>query len=820
MSIQSIHTSDASGKVTAARLARDAYLYIRQSTLYQVANNTESTARQYDLAGRAVALGWPTEKIHVIDIDQGHSGASAADREGFQHLVAQVSLGRAGIVLGLECSRLARNNADWHRLLQICAHNDTLICDEDGLYDPTGFNDRLLLGMKGQMSEAELHFLRARLRGGILAKARRGDLRLALPVGLVYDGAGNVVLDPDTGVRTAITLAFDTFAATGSAFAVVRSFHEQQLTFPARHHSGPHRGQLYWKPLAHTQILKLLHNPRYAGAYCYGRSRHTSDLEGHHHTIGKPIQEWTVLIQGAHPGYLSWTQYETNLATLIANAAAHGPDRAAGPAREGPALLQGLAVCGRCGRRMTMRYHTLTDATTVPEYVCQSQGINTATPICQFISGTTVDATIAAFVLATLTPLALEVALSVSDELIQQAEHADTIRAAHVQRAQHGADAARRRYLAVDPTNRLVADTLEADWNAALRQLSTAQDDYTKAKNDPAGLLTDDQRQRVRALAVDFPALWNDPATPMRERKRLLRLLVTDVTLVKNDTSVTAHLRLPGGQDHTLTVDLPPKHWHKNPTPHTTLAVLDELLNTATPAQAAAALNQCGLTDGAGRPFTSDRIRYHCSFYKIPTRAERLHTQGLLTSTDIAAQLGVHPYTVKRWRELGLLRAEQSSDAPSYMFPPNQTRPNATAVWTAEIADRYGTPSRHAQLRDAGLLTLQESATEHGVAPATINHWRKLALLTAEQSDLKNRWLYHPHQPTPTRPQVLTAVHAHRSDRQTTTRPPTPQAMKRKAPARTRATENVRGHGHDKTNHPYQPTTPTRTARTRKEGAV
>ena len=818
MSIQPAHTSDTGGKVTASRLLRDAYLYIRQSTLYQVANNTESTARQYDLQGRAVALGWPADRIHVIDIDQGRSGASAADREGFQHLVAEVSLGRAGIVMGLECSRLARNSADWQRLLQICAYHDTLILDEDGLYDPTSFNDRLLLGLKGSMSEAELHFLRARLRGGILAKARRGELKLQLPVGLVYDGAGNVVLDPDTGVRTAITILFDTFAATGSAFAVVRSFREQQLTFPARHHGGPHHGQLYFKPLIHTQVLNALHNPRYAGAYCYGRARHNTDLDGRHHTIGKPIEDWTVLIHDAHPGYISWPQYETNQATLTANAVAHGPDRTAGPAREGPALLQGLTVCGTCGRRMTMRYHTLTNGTTVPEYVCQSNGINTAAPICQFIAGAALDTAVAEFILTTLTPLALEVALSVSDELIHQSEQADAVRAAHVQRAEHTTAAARRRYLAVDPTNRLVADSLEADWNAALRQLATAHDEYNKAKTDPAGLLTLEQRSRIRALAGDFPTLWNDPATPMRERKRLIRLLVTDVTLLKNDTSITARLRLPGGQDHTLTLDPPSKHWHKYPTPPATLTVLDELLDTSTPAQAAAQLTRRGLTDGAGRPFTADRVRYHCCFYKIPTRAQRLHAKGLLTINEIAAQLGVHPYTIKRWRELALLNAEQSSDHPSYMFHPGQTRPTATAVWTAEIADRRGTPSRYAQLRAAGLLTLQETATEHGVTPTTISRWRELALLTSEQSDLKNRWLYHPHQPTPTRPQILTAVQNHRSDRQAhqgRTRPPAPQAPN---PART--TKNVGGPRHNESNHNDRPPTPTRTGRTRREGAV
>ena len=540
-------STDTSGKVTAARLRRDAYLYIRQSTLYQVANNTESTARQYDLRGRAVALGWPADRIHVIDIDQGHSGASSADREGFQHLVAEVSLGRAGIILGLECSRLARNNADWHRLLQICAHNDTLILDEDGLYDPTSFNDRLVLGMKGQLSEAELHFLRARLRGGILAKARRGELRLQLPIGLAYDSRGETVLDPDGGVRRAISLLFGTFTATGSAFAVVKAFRQAQLTFPARHRGGPRAGELYFRTLTHDQVLKILHNPCYAGAYCYGRARHTTDLDGHHHTLIKPAEDWTVLLPDHHAGYITWPRYQANLQLLAANAAARGDNRTAGPAREGPALLQGLIICGRCGRRMTVRYHTRADSTIVPDYVCQNDGISNARPICQHLPGTVLDAAVAELLLATLSPLALEVALTVTDELAAQAGHADALRAAHVQRAQHAADQARRRYLAVDPGNRLVADALEADWNARLRELATAHDDYTTAKSATA-VLDDQQRARIRALAADFPALWHDPATPMRERKRLIRLLITDVTLTRGDHAITAAVRLPEGQ--------------------------------------------------------------------------------------------------------------------------------------------------------------------------------------------------------------------------------------------------------------------------------
>jgi DNA invertase Pin-like site-specific DNA recombinase len=674
-------------KATASRLRRDAYLYIRQSTLHQVANNTESTARQYDLRGRAVALGWPAQRIHVIDIDQGQSGAHAADRKGFQHLVTEVSMGRAGIVLGLECSRLARNNADWQRLLEICAHTDTLICDEDGLYDTTDFNDRLLLGLKGTMSEAELHFLRSRLRGGILAKARRGQLRLTVPIGLVYDASGEVVLDPDTGIRKAVQLLFDTFAATGSAFATVKAFRDQHLTYPGRHRSGPHAGEPYWKPLTHSKILDTLHNPAYAGAYAYGRARHTTDLDGQHHTLTKPIDEWTVLIPGHHPGYITWERFQTNQAALAANAAAHGLDRKAGPPREGNALLQGLVICGRCGKRMTVRYHTRADTTLIPDYLCQNEGINNAHRICQHMQGHTIDTAVADLALQTLSPLTVEVALAVSGELHAHAAEADQIRATHIQRAQHTADSARRRYLAVDPANRLVAENLEADWNQKLRELADAKNDYDRAKNATCQL-DDQQRERVRALAADLPALWNNPATPMRERKRLIRLLLTDVTLTRHTHHITAGIRLPGGQHHTLTIPIPPAGWHKTRTPEATLAVLDELLRTHTTGQAAAALNAAGLTDGAGRPFTTDRVRYHCYHHNIPTPAQRHKAAGMLTLDQIAADLSVHPFTAKRWHQLRLLTGVQTDDRGTAMFHPGQTRPTPTQVTAADRAHR------------------------------------------------------------------------------------------------------------------------------------
>jgi len=592
----------AASKVTPAHLSRQALLYVRQSSLKQVIHNTESALRQYDLRGRAIALGWDTSQITVIDIDQGRSGASAADREGFQQLVAEVSLGRAGIVLGLECSRLARNNADWHQLLEICALTGTLICDEDGLYDPRAFNDRLLLGMKGQMSEAELHFIRARLRGGILSKARRGELITPLPVGLAYDAAGHVTPGPDTAVRGAVAHLFATFDATGSATAVVKAFNAAGLSFPWRHRMGPRNGEVDWKPLAHHVVLRILHNPRYAGAFTFGRHRDLKLPGGKWSRATLPREEWISFIPGAHPGYISLDQYEANITKLAANAAAHGRDRAAGPPREGPALLQGIIICGRCGNRMTIRYHTR-GGDQLPTYLCQRDGISHARRICQAVPGAGLDQEIGRLLISALTPLAIEAALTVQAELQQQAAEADALRAAHVERTRYHADLARRRYLAVDPANRLVAGTLEADWNTALRTLTQAQDAYDQARKHGTGQLTDAQQARIRQLATDLPAIWNDPATPARERKRIARLLLTDVTLTRTRDTITAHIRLPGGQHHTLTTPVPPTAAQMRKTPASAITAIDELLDHHTHSEVAAILNNRGLTSGEGRPF-------------------------------------------------------------------------------------------------------------------------------------------------------------------------------------------------------------------------
>ncbi len=686
-------TGDGS-KVTGTHLARVAFVYVRQSTLRQVIHNTESATRQYALRQRAVALGWPTDQIITIDSDQGRSAASISDREGFQRLVAEVGMGRAGIVLGLEVSRLARNNADWHRLLEICGLTGTLICDEDGLYDPADFNDRLLLGLKGTMSEAELHFIRARLRGGQLSKARRGELKMPLPVGLVYDPADKVVLDPDAGVQDAVGHLFATFARTGSARAVVQDFARDGLLFPVRIRTGPHKGDLAWMPLKHWRVLRTLHNPRYAGAFAYGKSRQTKTPDGKTTTEKLPRDQWTALIPDAHPGYVTWEQFETNEQTLAANAQAHGTDRTAGPAREGPALLQGLAVCGRCGRRMTVRYHQRRGVE-IPDYQCLSEAIQTGGRRCLIVPGGGVDQAIGRLLLDTVTPLALEVALTVQTEIEARADQADQLRASHVERARHRTDLARRRYLAVDPDNRLVADSLEADWNDALRALHTAEDDYQRAADAAQAALTEEHKNRIRQLATDFPALWSNPNTPQRERKRMVRLLIDDVTLTRTDQiHLHLHVRFRAGQTTSLNLPVPPKAWEAHQTHPDTVALLDRLLDDHTDAEVADALNQAGHRSGKNKAFTRSIVLDLRRAHQLPNHAERLHARGLLTLTETADRLGVSPSTIKAWHRAGLLVSHKANDKNQRLYqPPTPGDPRLVKHIGSPLTERVHTES-------------------------------------------------------------------------------------------------------------------------------
>jgi DNA invertase Pin-like site-specific DNA recombinase len=686
---------NAESKVTAEHLRRAAYLYVRQSTLRQVLENTESTQRQYALRRRAISLGWTEERLIVIDHDQGQSGESATDREGFQRLVADVGLGKAGIVMGLEVSRLARNCADWHRLLEICALTHTLILDEDGLYDPAHYNDRLLLGLKGTMSEAELHILKARLVGGVLSKAQRAELKMPLPVGLVYDEDERVVLDPDQQVQQSLRVFFATFDRTGSAWATVQAFRREALKFPKRGQAGS--GEIVWQALSHAVALETLHNPRYAGAFCFGRTRTWKDIEGKWHCQELPREQWRFLKKDAHPGYISWDQFLVNEQQLVHNQQAHGGgERKAGPAREGPALLQGLVLCGKCGRTMTVRYHHRGGRLT-PDYVCQKECVERAENRCQQIPGGGLDEAVGALLVQSVTPLALEVALQVQSEIQERLAEGDHLRQQQLQRAQYDADRARLRYMRVDPNNRLVADTLEAQWNEKLRSLAQVKEECEKQRQLDSAQLSEEQKTQIRTLATEFPRLWKDPKTPDRDRKRMARLLLEDVTLHRKQQEIAAQLRFKGGATRELRVPFPKAAWALRKTKPEIVAEIDRLLDDHCEGNIAGILNEKGWRSSGGAAFTFRIVNHLRWAYKLKTRYQRLRERGLLTAGEVARIVGGVASRVKDWRHRGVLSGIRCNEKDEHLYP----RPSPEVM--AEIRRRRGLRGRKVQQNKDGV---------------------------------------------------------------------------------------------------------------------
>jgi DNA invertase Pin-like site-specific DNA recombinase len=641
-------------KITADHLKRDAYLYVRQSTLRQVTEHGESTQRQYALRDRAIAAGWAAEQIRVIDRDLGKSGSSAVMRDGFQELVSEVALSKAGIVMGLEVSRLARNSADWHRLIELCALTATLILDEDGIYDPAEFNDRLLLGLKGTMSEAELHILKARMRGGQLNKARRGELAMCPPVGLVRRSDGILVLDPDVEVQNVIRLVFDTFERTGSAMRTLRFFREQGLLFPRRLRAGPNKGELLWAPPQHARILQVLHNPRYAGAFVYGRTRIRHRPDGGTSVLKVARAQWQFVMPSMHQGYIDWERFETNQQRLGDNARAFGGERRSGPPREGPALLQGRVLCGLCGERMSVHY-AQERGRTVPIYVCDQTSVRRAGKTCQTIPGKVVDPAIAALLLELMTPMSLAVSLEVQRELEARAAKTDALRRQHVERLRYEAELARRRYMKVDPDNRLVADALEAEWNDKLRLHADAAADYERRSREQAAALDATARRRILDLAEQLPKIWNDPRIDSRERKRIVRLLIEDVTLIKTDT-ITAHVRLSGGSTRTLTLERPLPIAQIRKFKPELIAEIDGLLERHCDREIADILNQNGWRTWEAKPFNLKKIAWIRCAYKIPSRYDRLRRRGMLTTHELAAKFAISETTVHEWGRQGLIK--------------------------------------------------------------------------------------------------------------------------------------------------------------------
>ena len=581
-------------KILPRHLERRASVYVRQSSMAQVEHHRESGQRQYALRERALRLGWRVDQVEVIDDDQGRSGASADDRTGFQRLVSGVALGEVGAVFGLEVSRLARSCADWYRLLEVAGLAGALIVDEDGVYDPNHYNDRLLLGLKGTLSEAELHFLRSRMNGGRRNKARRGEFRLRLPAGYVWEEE-QIRMDPDERVRDAIHLFFRTFERLGSASRVVRYFEDNHQPFPRRDGWGSLEAAVTWGPLSVARAVSVLHSPIYAGIYAYARNAASEEDEEETAKGGR------ILIPGSHPGYVTVEQLEANRARLAANRGQYGWERGRGAPRDGSSLLQGIALCGRCGRRMSVCY----PRPGVPVYRCRDARTRR---FCQDVNGRHVEALIEEVVLEALTREELELAVRAMDTLAERAEELDVQWRKRVEAARYDAQKAARRYHQVEPENRLVARTLEREWNQSLEEVARLERQYEEVRRRPPFELTGEQRRRIMALAADLPRLWRAPTTRPSQRKQIVRLLVDDVTLCTVDVprGIDVAVRWRSGVVTRHKAERPRSHsWAARPE---VVARIEELLGHQGDREIAEVLNAEGHRTGYGHSFTPSRV--------------------------------------------------------------------------------------------------------------------------------------------------------------------------------------------------------------------
>jgi DNA invertase Pin-like site-specific DNA recombinase/DNA-binding transcriptional ArsR family regulator len=635
-------------KVTSAHLQRLAVIYVRQSSLAQVRFNRESTERQYALADEAARLGWERERILVVDQDLGLSGRDAHAREGFKELVGRVCCGEVGAIFGLEVSRLARSSADLQRLLELSALTDTLIVDSDGIYDLHDFNDRLLLGLKGTMSEAELHILAGRLQGAKRAAAERGELRFPLPVGYVQDEEGNTIIDPDQEVQAAIADLFSAFERTGSAYGVVGAFKGRR--FPKRAYGGAWAGELRWGALTHPRVLGVLSNPCYAGTYVFGRYRSRRQVRPDGTITSKVTQlprwEWPVVIHDHHQGYISWDQYLANEQRLAANDT-HSGQR---PPREGRAVCQGILRCGACGGSMTTLHRREGSY-----YECgHSRADHINTPGCRSVKTTVVDELVARRLLEAVAPEEIALALAAADEVAERRTRASRAVELRVERARYEAARAERAFHACEPENRLVARSLETRWEQKLRDLAEAEGELaeqTKPAPEPS-------REQLESLARDLPRLWAAETTNEKDRKRLLRALVADITLTSRPDSreLQVGIRWRSGASEQHAVQRPPRPADAKRTPSAVIELIKQLAADHTNAQIAEQLRATGMTTTTGIAFDEKAVRWLRWRYRIGPSQPR---DGELTVTQIAERFGISDGTVYAWISTGKLTARR-----------------------------------------------------------------------------------------------------------------------------------------------------------------
>lgn len=690
-------------KIRSGHLEREAWVYVRQSTMTQVRHNTESTALQYRLVERAAMLGWAADLVRVVDEDLGRSGKDTVNRKGFQSLVAAVGLNRVGIVLGVEVSRLARSNADWYHLLDLCAMTDTLIADADGLYHPADYNDRLVLGLKGTMSEAELHLLRSRLNAGLRNKAARGELRQGLPVGYEYDEDNRVVFNRDEAVREAIAEVFRRFEQLGSARQVVVSMRDDGLLLPRRR-GGSRR--VRWAPASYPAVHDFLTNPAYSGTFVFGRTKQVRRVRPDgtvaSSVVDVSIEDWPICLPEHHPGYVSWTVYRGNLQTLKANWRPPVGE-GGGAAREGTALLQGLVRCGRCGRRMQVGY---TNRSRI-RYLCHRALHHYGSPSgCQSVAGRRLEATVLAAVFDMLEPAAISA--TVAGLEAADAAHAERLRVFELgaERARFEAERARRQFDACEPENRLVARTLERDWEARLADQRRAEADLAAQRLRKPSRLSEDELGWLQRVGADLHAVFDAASTTNRERKLLLRALIDHVQITIDRPAATAigHIVWEGGAVTPIAMALPRRGDSAATTDPATVETIRELIDTHTDEEIARELNQRGLATALGLPFHAHNVRHVRLSRKMARSrpAEAQPGQIYMTLTEAQTELGVSRATLHRWLTGGFIVGHQDRHGH----------------WQVRVDDELKT--KITDQLPAGWARIPQAAAALGLSPQTI----------------------------------------------------------------------------------------------------
>lgn len=657
-------TTLRSEKISDEHLERMAIVYVRQSTQQQVLEHRESTARQYALADRAVALGWPSAAVEVIDEDQGHSGSSAEGRSGFQRLLAEVSCDRVGLILGLEMSRLARSCKDWHALLELCAIYRTLLADADGLYDPSQYNDRLLLGLKGAMSEAELHILKSRLQQGMWNKAERGEVLNHAPLGYVRTLAGDFVIDPDEQVQTVVRLIFQQFVRRGSVHGLLRWLVRHDVKLPIRPHCGASRGELEWRRPNRVTLLNLLHHPIYAGAYRWGHR----EVDPRKKVPGRPTtgrtfhahDECRVLIRDRFPAYIPWEEFEKNQQKLAENSTL---GKLLSAPRHGPSVLAGLVVCGRCGHRMLVGYSNASAQKTL-RYSCQRDAIDYGQERCQSLSGAVLESFVVVRLLQAVSPASLELSLAATADIERERKQLDDHWQQRLARSHYEVEQARRQYAAVDPEHRLVARELERRWDEALRADEQLQADYARFQRDCPTQLSPHEREQILALSQDLPALWHAATTTPEDRQTVARLLLEQVTVTVegNTDRIDAELRWAGGFVSRHTLVRPVQTYEQLSNYDELVARIDALhVERKTLSEIAATLNAEGFHPPKRAPRFTKAI-LSCFLRERGVRTGSLprsvtHEHHLGANewwlADLAAELSMPNATLHRWQRVG-----------------------------------------------------------------------------------------------------------------------------------------------------------------------